>query len=71
MRWARDVAHMGYKRNLFRVFVWKSERNKPLENPRDRPSYNTKTNLTEMGWDSLEWICLVQDRDKGHTVAKL
>jgi len=49
MRWARHVSHMGYKRNSFRVFVGKSERKKPLENLRDRPSYNTKTNLTEIG----------------------
>jgi len=67
MRWARHVSH----RNSFRVFVGKSERNRPLENLRDRPSYSTKTNLTEIGWESLEWICLVQDREKGHTVAKL
>jgi hypothetical protein len=30
------------KINLFRFFVGKSERNKPVENPRHRPSYNTK-----------------------------
>jgi len=41
---------MGYKRNSFRVSVGKSERNKPLENPRDRPSYNAKINLTEIRW---------------------
>ena len=40
MRWARHVANMGYKRNSFRVFVGKSGRSKPLENPRHRPSYN-------------------------------
>lgn len=71
MRWAGHVSHMGHKRNSFRVFVGKSEINKPLENLRDRPSYNTKTNLTEIGWESLEWISLVQEREKGHTVAKL
>jgi hypothetical protein len=32
--------------------VGKSERNKPLENPRDRPSNNTKTSLAEIGWES-------------------
>jgi hypothetical protein len=45
MRWARHVAYVRYKINLFRVFVGKSGRNKPVENPRHRPSYNTKIML--------------------------
>jgi hypothetical protein len=31
MRWAGHVARMGEERNVYEVLVWKSERNKPLE----------------------------------------
>jgi hypothetical protein len=49
MRWARNVACMGYKRNAYRVLVGNPERNKHLEKPRHGQRYNIKTNLTETG----------------------
>jgi hypothetical protein len=68
MRWARHVACMGYKRNACRVLVGNPERNMPPEKPRHRQSYDVKTHLTEIGWESVEWICLVRDRDKSRAV---
>jgi hypothetical protein len=36
----------------------------PLERPRRMWVDNIKKNLEEIGWDSVNWIGLAQDRDK-------
>jgi hypothetical protein len=36
MRWTGHIARMGAKRNIYRIFVGKSEGKKPLERPRRR-----------------------------------
>jgi hypothetical protein len=42
MRWAGHVAHMGQKRNAYRIFVGKPEGRRPLGVPRRRWEYNTE-----------------------------
>jgi hypothetical protein len=49
MRWARNVARMGEKRNACRILVGKSEGKRPLGRPRRRWVDNIKINFTEIG----------------------
>jgi hypothetical protein len=43
--------------------VRKREGKKPLGRPRRRWVDNIKTDLTEIGWDGMDWIVVAQDRD--------
>jgi hypothetical protein len=62
MRWAGHVARME-KKNKYRLMVRKPVGKRPLERPRRRWVDNVKMDLGEIGWDSVNWISLVQDRD--------
>jgi hypothetical protein len=42
MRWAGHVAHMGERRDAYRIFVWRPEGNRPLGRPRNRWEDNIK-----------------------------
>jgi hypothetical protein len=64
MRWAGHVARMGEKRNAYRIMVEKPEGKRPLERPRRGWVDNIKMDLREIGWDGMDWIDLVQDRDQ-------
>jgi hypothetical protein len=44
--------------------VGKPEGKIPLGRPRHRWEDNIKTDLREIGWDGMDWIDLVQDRDQ-------
>jgi hypothetical protein len=45
MRWAGHVAHMGDKRNAFRILVGTPEGKRPLGRPKDRWKDNIKIYL--------------------------
>jgi hypothetical protein len=64
MRWAEYVAHMGEDRNVYTVLMVKSERKRPLGRPRRRWEEGIRMGLREIGWGSVDWIQLVQDRDR-------
>jgi hypothetical protein len=64
MREARHVARMGEKRNAYRILVGKPEEKRPLGRPRRRWVDNIKMDLREIGWDSMDWIDVVQERDQ-------
>jgi hypothetical protein len=64
MRWAGHVARMGETRNADRILVGKPEGKRPLGRPRRRWVDNIKMDLTEIGWDGVDWIELAQDRDQ-------
>jgi hypothetical protein len=53
---------MGEKRNVYRLLVRKPEGKRPLGRPRHRWVDNIKMNLGEIGWGSMDWIGLPQDR---------
>jgi hypothetical protein len=62
MRWARHVARMGEKRNVYRLVVGKPQGKRPLGRPRRRWIYNIKKDLLEIGLSVVDWIGLAQDR---------
>jgi hypothetical protein len=52
----------GEEINAYRVWVGKSEGNRPLGIPRNRWEDNIKMDFTETGWGGIDWINLAQDR---------
>jgi hypothetical protein len=55
---------MGEKRNAYTLLVRKPEGKRPLVRPRRRWVDNIKIDLREIGWNGIDWIDLVQDRDQ-------
>jgi hypothetical protein len=68
MRWAGHVARRGEVRGVYRVLVGKSERKRPMGRPRCRWVDNIRTDLQEVGCGYMDWIGLVQDRDRWRTL---
>jgi hypothetical protein len=64
MRWAGHVTQMGEKRNTYRLLVRKPEGKRPLGRSRRTWVDNIKMDRLEIGWGSVDWIGLAQDRDK-------
>jgi hypothetical protein len=60
----------GAKRNVYRIWVGKPEGKRPLGRPRRRWVDNIKMDLREIGWDGIDWIDLVLDRDQWMTFVK-
>jgi hypothetical protein len=54
----------GAKRNAYRLLVGKPEGERPLGRPSCRCVDNIKMDLREIGWDSVDWIDMAQDRDQ-------
>jgi hypothetical protein len=51
------------KKNAYRILMGKPEGKRPLGRPRCRLVDNIKIGLRETGWDAIDWLDLVQDRD--------
>jgi hypothetical protein len=51
-------------RDVYRVLVVKREGKRPLGRPRHRWEDNIKMDLQEVGCGVMDWIELVQDRDR-------
>jgi hypothetical protein len=64
MRWAGHVARMGEERNVYKVLMGKPEVKRPLGRPRRRWEDGIRMDLREIGWGSVDWIQLAQDRDR-------
>jgi hypothetical protein len=54
----------GEKRNAYRLLVGKPEGKRPLRRPRRRWVDNIKMDLGVVGLDDVDWISLVQDRNR-------
>jgi hypothetical protein len=50
--------------NAYKNLVRKPEGKGPLRRPRPRWEHNIKMDLREIGWGSMDWIDLAQDRDQ-------
>ena len=68
MRWAGHVARMVEERGVYRVLVGKPEGRRPLGRPRRRWADNIRMDLQEVGCGYVDWIGLVQDRDRWRTL---
>jgi hypothetical protein len=55
---------MGEGRGVYRVLVGKPEGKRPMGGPRHRWENNVNMNLQEVGCGGMDWIGLVQDRDR-------
>jgi len=55
---------MGESRGIYRVLVEKPEGKTPLGRPRHRWDDNIKMDLQEVGCGGMDWIDLIQDRDR-------
>jgi hypothetical protein len=64
MRWAGNVARIGEKINAHRTLVGKPESKTPLGRRRLRWEDNIRMDLREIGWGSMDWINLAQDRNQ-------
>jgi hypothetical protein len=64
MIWAGHVACMGERRVANRVLVGKPKGKMPVGRPRHRWEDSVKIDLQEVGWGSMDWIDLVQNRDR-------
>jgi len=59
---------MGEERGLYRVLLGKPEGRRPLGRPRRRWVDNIRMDLQEVGCVYIDWIGLVQDRDRWGTL---
>jgi hypothetical protein len=59
------VERMGNRRGVCRVLVGRSDVKRPSGRPTYRWVDNTKMDLQEVGWGSVDWVHLSQDRDSG------
>jgi hypothetical protein len=64
MRWAGHVARMGEERKMFKVLVGK----RPLGRPRRRWEDGVRMDLREIGLGGVDWIRLVQYRNRWRAV---
>ena len=67
MRWAGHVARMGEERGVYRVLLGKLDGRRPLGRPRHR-WVDIRMDLQEVGCGYVDWIGLVQDRDRWRTL---
>jgi hypothetical protein len=68
MKWAGNVARIREKKNSYKIFVRKPERNRPIGRPRRRWQDNIKMDLREIGWGGMDWIDLAQDMEQWKTL---
>ena len=64
LKWAEHVALVGERRGAYRVLVGKPERKSQLRRHKHRWEDNIKMDLKKVVWECLEWIFLVQGRDR-------
>jgi len=64
MRWAGHVVRMAERRGVYRHLVGKPKGRSPLGRPRCRWDDNIKMDLQEVVCGCMDWIKLVQDRDR-------
>jgi hypothetical protein len=59
---------MGEETKVYKILVGKPEGKRPLGRPRRRWEDGIRMDLKEIGWGSVDWIQLAQDRDRWRAV---
>jgi hypothetical protein len=59
---------MGEERNVYRVLMGKPEGKRPLGRPRHRREDGIRMDLRKIGWESVDWIKLAQDRGRWRVI---
>jgi hypothetical protein len=62
---------MGEKRNAYRLLLGKPTGKRPLIRLRCRCVDNIRMDLGEVGWVSVDWIGLAQDRNRWRALVNL
>jgi hypothetical protein len=57
-----------WERNVYKGLMEKPEGKRPLGRPRRRREDGIRIDLREIGWRSVDWIQLAQDRDRWRAV---
>jgi hypothetical protein len=65
----RACSTNGEKRNEYRILMGKPEGKRPLRRPRRRWMNNINMDLTDIGWDGIDWIDLAQDKGQLRALA--
>jgi hypothetical protein len=68
MRWVGHISRMGEERKVYKVLVGKPEGKIPLGRPRRRWEDGIRMGLRGIGLGGVDWIRLVQDRDRWRAV---
>jgi hypothetical protein len=55
---------MGEERNVYSVLMGKPEGKRSFERPKRIREDGIRMDLREIGWGSVDWIQLAQDRDR-------
>jgi hypothetical protein len=55
-------------RNAYTILAGKPEGKRPLGRPRDRWEGNIRMELRKVGWESVDWIPLAQDKEEWQAV---
>jgi hypothetical protein len=64
MRWAGHAARIGEVGKVYKVLVGKPEGKRSLGRPRRRWEDGIRMDLRKIGWGSVEWIQLAQDKGR-------
>jgi hypothetical protein len=56
------VAHLGDRRDAYKVLVGRPEVKRPIGRPTCRWEDNIKMDLQEVGWGGMDWMDLAQER---------
>jgi hypothetical protein len=62
---------MGDEKNVYKALMGKPEGKRPLGRPRHRWEDGIRMDLREIGWGSVDWIQLAQDRDQWRAVVNM
>jgi hypothetical protein len=57
------VGYEAYAREMLKGFWWGEPKKEPIRRLRHKCKDNTKMDHNEIGWEGLDWIHLVQDKD--------
>jgi hypothetical protein len=62
------VERIGEIRNAYNILVGKTEGKRPLGRPRRRWEGNIRMDLTEIGWEEVNWMHVAQNRSHWRTL---